>query len=40
MIPLAVRFEALICSCLNAGIVDLYPAEDMDLRLLCLLFVA
>ena len=37
--PVAVRYKALVCSCLSDGIACLNPAEDMDVRLLFLLCV-
>ena len=35
--PVAMRYETWLCSCLVAGIAGSNPAEGLDVRLLCLL---
>jgi hypothetical protein len=39
LISVAVRSEAYVCRCFTVGIAGLNPAEDVDVRLLCLLCV-
>jgi hypothetical protein len=38
--PVAIRSKVYVYSLLSAWIADSYPAERMDIRFLCLLYVA